>query len=476
MSEPSNLDPSEVRLMLTIGNFQVAGTAGVDFDKTIGGTLDPDARKLLNVATSQRKLLMQGITNEGDAVDPRNITSSVDSYYPSLWRITRSMEESAGAQIKLTKPLEITWRSALGRSHAKFTCGVLVYEVANVLVTKALAHYGTAKLLASADEEGASPAHAECATELRIAAGVLNHVGNNILPRWVEPPAKKPVEVERSIIKGLAMFCLATAQRITIAKASETGTKHAVLARLYQGAVDMYISAGRLFRAADALYYAELVENVKDEVQAMSVLMRALAFKHLAQTRSLEGEIGAAVGYAHEASRLVHALKVPPAYAKWLEGVDAHVVAHIDRVYADLHAENANVYFAIVTPASEMDGPQGVAIMKPVDFGPPEMTTVSFASIKSKRDSKTPPTSPSGASSSSKSKSKSSKDKDKSKSSKDKSKDKSKRTSTSRRESSKPKPKEEVSAPVRPGNVSTDIWNAMPSDIQEELAREHASK
>ena len=115
---------------------------------------------------------------------------------------------------------------------------------------------------------------------------------------------------------------------------------------------------GRLFRAADALYYAELVENVKDEVQAMSVLMRALAFKHLAQTRSLEGEIGAAVGYAHEASRLVHALKVPPAYAKWLEGVDAHVVAHIDRVYADLHAENANVYFAIVTPASEMDGPQ----------------------------------------------------------------------------------------------------------------------
>jgi hypothetical protein len=120
-----------------------------------------------------------------------------------------------------------------------------VFEVANVLVTKALAHYGTAKLLAVANEDS-KPSHAECATELRIAAGVLNHVGDNILPRWVEPPAKKPVEVERHIVKGLALFFLATAQRITIAKASETGTKHAVLARLYQGAVDMYISAGAL--------------------------------------------------------------------------------------------------------------------------------------------------------------------------------------------------------------------------------------
>jgi hypothetical protein len=115
MAEPSMVDPSELRLMLAIGDFHVAGTSAVDFDGTIGGTLELDARKLLKVATAQRKLLMQGITNEGAAVDPRNIISSVDAYYPSLWRITRSMEESAGAQIKLLKPLEITWRSALGK-------------------------------------------------------------------------------------------------------------------------------------------------------------------------------------------------------------------------------------------------------------------------------------------------------------------------------------------------------------------------
>ena len=77
--------------LMVLGEFGTPRTKRLDFSAIIGGTILPEARELLLVATQQRDTLMDGIENSGQKVNSYNVVSSVEHYLPSLYKLLHSM-------------------------------------------------------------------------------------------------------------------------------------------------------------------------------------------------------------------------------------------------------------------------------------------------------------------------------------------------------------------------------------------------
>lgn len=140
----------------------------------------PQRRQLLLLATRNRELLEEGLTYEGDKVDPRNIIAAVDTYLPSVWKIQESLEYSASATIKLNRELEFYWTTMLNTKRKEWKNGVFVYEVCFILVIKAMSHYNQAgnfiQQALVAEPEEARSRLVQAAKELRTGAGNSCHL------------------------------------------------------------------------------------------------------------------------------------------------------------------------------------------------------------------------------------------------------------------------------------------------------------
>ena len=161
----------------------------------LDGFLPADARALLQRAGRQRLRMSEGMTYEGCKVSPANVIAAVDSYFPSIWQITASMEAAASTNVKLTKPLVFEWTSVLcnnetadakakkekqpmtNKGRKLWRNNVLVYEVTEMLVVKALALYNQAGITVGAVAADDTSQHTAAATSLRQGAGAMDGVG-----------------------------------------------------------------------------------------------------------------------------------------------------------------------------------------------------------------------------------------------------------------------------------------------------------
>ena len=207
MDEPKDDVANTVRLLASFREYKIPSTKPNDLNATIGGNLSSAARHLLQNATRQRVTLTDGLEYGGSRVDPRNVVAACEAYFPSIWKVMKSMEASASVNVKLNRELIFAWKTTLttnttssGRAHdgkqGWLSQSVLLYEIAYVLVVRALSHYNTAKVImhhaVGNNGEIDASKFANASKELRVGAGILECVAIDLLPRWVNPPKKTP--------------------------------------------------------------------------------------------------------------------------------------------------------------------------------------------------------------------------------------------------------------------------------------------
>jgi len=369
-------------VLLNFSEFAVPMTKPVDFDAVIGGELLFEARELLGVATTQRDTLMDGIAQlgAGDA-DPRNVVASVETYLPSIYKITYSMEKSASAKIKLRKPLEFHWTSALVKKpkQSKMYKGtVLVYELAFVLTIHALSLYNMAGMLLHPEKKDRMENLKSASTQLRKGSGILDFVGQVLLPRWMSPPENRPPEVMSEVISIVSELFLCMSQRIAIVQGMLKPSPPKVLGKLLLGLSQRYenvmANISRLGSLRD-----KLLEIIVEEPGLMSKVSFALALNYFALSSKEKGSPGEAVAFAAYANDVISGVLHSPAMESFLKPrVDA-VKGGIRENYREIQDENEKVFFDGVPTRDRLEIPTGSFIAKPGDYNLPDVEAVSFA-------------------------------------------------------------------------------------------------
>ncbi len=389
---PQDDIPNTVRLLTSFREYAIPSTKANDLNATIGGNLSPEARRLLQSATRQRVTLTDGLDYGGSKVDPRNVVSAVAAYFPSIWKVMKSMEASASVNVKLNRELKFSWKTTLTSAGARkeewTSQSVLLFEIAFCLVVKALAHFNTAKVIMhhAVGNNGEIDAQkfASASKELRVGAGILECAAVQLIPRWVSPPNHLPVEMLPKALLALKTIFLVQAQRLAAAKAIATNGKHSVIAKLLNGAADKYDEASGTLRKLSRDQFALVEHTTKDTLGTWPSILRGLAFKYIGIAKHEEGEWADAAGYLHLASAHLQNMTL----GKTLVPIIGNFVNIEKRVVfehcSEFANETNNVYFLAPTPPDQLalSKTHGVFIAKGSPFILPEPETVSFAEVE----------------------------------------------------------------------------------------------
>ena len=373
----------------------------VNYDKVIGGDLQPEVRKMLKVASQQRITLIQGLSYVDAKPDPRNVIAAVDAYLPNVWKIQRSLEFSQSTKIKLEAPLEFEWTTVLSpddRTRATVQ-GVFVFEVSYVLIIRGLAHYNNAKamlrnLTDSSSTEQVMQVLKNAMKELRVGAGVFDHLAVNVLPNWRKPPISPPAELTVQVAKGLSLYYLCMAQRLFITAALIKGSI-SVLPRLFGGLKEKYTHAFREIASLDG-YQVRVAPTLFEEPQLFVALCDIWTMKYKAMTLhrnvtsdetavdNMEDTFGQAVAYMNVASnRARNAAVTGNSMKKRMTTHLAGEVREIASLYREYQEENNTVYFGRFDSEEieDITRSQNVFNLTATPFAMPEVTALSFEEI-----------------------------------------------------------------------------------------------
>uniref|UniRef100_A0A7S2R628 BRO1 domain-containing protein n=1 Tax=Mucochytrium quahogii TaxID=96639 RepID=A0A7S2R628_9STRA len=376
------MDPVS-ELLLRFFEFNSPRTKHVDFNGIIGGALSFEARELLGVTTSQRSTLMDALDNSGQTVDPRNISAAVENYLPSVYKLTHSMEQSAGAHIKLNKPLEFSWTSVLlkkSKQNVENKCQVLVYEVCFVLTVQALAHYNAAKNLVCTENPSRMSNLVAAAKEVRKGAGILEYVSQVLIPRWTNPPKNRAPEVVGEVVLALCGLFCCMGQRLTVVQGLQRGLPPSAIAKLLFGLSERYSQINQQLRSLDKSLYDSLLDSLLDEPAILSVACYALGAQMMGEKAKADGEPGKAVGYLLLASNKLAGILYNPSTEELLKEYVVNAQHAVDEKFHQYKADNESIYFEGVPTADALDIPKGSFMCNPLDYSLPEVSAVSFAS------------------------------------------------------------------------------------------------
>ncbi len=378
------MSPCE-KVLLTFSEFEISTTQAVDFDKTIGGALAYDARQLLIMATTQRQVLVDGLTYEGSRVDPRNVIKGVDAYESTIWRITHSMEASAEANIILHQPLIFSWTSALSAKPKPSENQVLVFEVACILVVKALAHHNLAKDLAGSELH--EPKYAEAAKELKIAAGILDYVGKFLLPKWISPPSNKPPEVQIPVVNCLSIMFLGMAQRITIAKAISTNAPKSLIAKLFIGAAHLYERALSTLKQLDQSDFEALTPSIFAELKILPSILKGLANKYYGMHFFANEKYADGTAYLSLARTMLHSIDYTATTLQTFKPKVQVETIEVEKLFNQYNDDLNTVYFEAMTMSDQLLPIQEQIMAKLIPFELQTQSSVSFAEKNSSTNS-----------------------------------------------------------------------------------------
>lgn len=373
----------------------------VNYDRVIGGDLQPEVRKMLKVASQQRITLIQGLSYVDAKPDPRNIIAAVDAYLPNVWKIQRSLEFSQSTKIKLEAPLEFEWTSVLSpddRVRATVQ-GVFVFEVSYVLIIRGLAHYNNAKamlrnLTDSSSTEQVLQVLKNAMQELRVGAGIFDHLATNVLPNWRKPPAMPPAELTVEVARGLSWFYLCMAQRLFIVAALIKGSV-SIVPRLFGGLKEKSNLAVREFCSLEG-FQVRVTPTLYEEPQLMYALCGIWTMKYKgvtlhdkvtndeAEVDNMEDTFGQAVAYMGVAAQrarnaAVTGLSMKKRMTTYLNR-EAKEVASLHREYQE---ENNTIYFGRFDSEEieDITKSQNVFNLTAIPFHMPEVTALSFEEI-----------------------------------------------------------------------------------------------
>jgi len=198
-------------------------------------TEDPISKDNLSRLSAARDELCNAL----DANNTNSVFSCCEKYLPFLFGLVVSVEENKN--LRLNSPLCFNWTSVFsGKSKPPFiTCFTYRYEVVMAVFIYGIAHMNKGDdAVVSSSESNLEESSKQAANHFRTAAGILEYMMTKELPRWLDIPADKPMELYSTILQALSDYCTATAQEVTLKKALIEGktSKH-VMCKL---AVDVW--------------------------------------------------------------------------------------------------------------------------------------------------------------------------------------------------------------------------------------------
>eukprot|EP00924_Labyrinthula_sp_SR-Ha-C_P008938 maker-scaffold_2-snap-gene-7.21-mRNA-1 protein AED:0.00 eAED:0.00 QI:329/1/1/1/1/1/5/142/514 len=256
--EQEGIDDPAINLLLQFIAMDIPRTPKgkedqVDYNGTIGGNLHESVRKMLRLATQQRRVLVQGLTYAGTEPDPSNVIEAVNVYMPQVWHIQKSLEESKSTKIKMKGELVFKWKSGLHyQKDVLMSQKVFVFEMAFLLAVKAISHYNYAGLVISrlnlnnkeirtTNIELISMALKTAIKLLRQSAGIFEYSATEIVSIWRKPPPKEQLlpEIDRDVLHVMSAYVQCMAQRLIIVKAI-LNKQYSILPQLFAALGDRY--------------------------------------------------------------------------------------------------------------------------------------------------------------------------------------------------------------------------------------------
>ncbi|XP_010265230.1 PREDICTED: uncharacterized protein LOC104603022 isoform X2 [Nelumbo nucifera] len=290
----------------------------------------------------------------------------LERYLPLLENFVAHVESVSNNQqmVRWTSDLMIRWSSALCASPVFSFMGPKFFRIDNLHFELSMTLFLYGALLRERASEVLKEDLVQSATLYRKAAGVYDHLANEILPSLQPDLAKDRIpEATPSMSTIMSLICLAEAQAVTIRKAEEKGTTKSLLAKLHCGITQS------LDEATDILYSTmgdcnDISMRFLDYIPACRALHELKSQKHLAEDLSVD-QVGVAIGVLHHA--LAISQEKMPGEEAWClvfrEEMDA-----MSEMLRKLEHENEIVWHQKVCSDGKLPSLQGMKIVKAIPY------------------------------------------------------------------------------------------------------------
>lgn len=307
--------------------------------------------------------------------DLLSVISSIDCYLPLLFFLLNSLQNQN--QVNVDFLLCFRWHGAITASPNITSSEVIIFDLINVIHTKAIAHYKVALNSLKNDNRNLNFA----GQHLMTAAGVMRFLASDLIPKWLSRPSVVPPEANETMCYALECFFKACAQKCALVKAvlkeveSQVATPPQVLCKLSCAVVEQCSLCLNTALLLDTKYMA-LVDR---ELLLCAAFHRdwfsSLACLYQGDYCRAKEQIGQSLGYYAKAKRLLLAQAPPPqqhSFAALNARGTAALSAAIDVRSAACAQDNRMVYFQAVPPEQELpELPEGAFIMATQAFQPP---------------------------------------------------------------------------------------------------------
>jgi len=298
--------------------------------------------------------------------------ASLERYLPQLFGLVVSVEENQ--KLRLNSPLAFSWSSAFANKPTFVTCYTYRFELVMVLICYALAHVNRALDSLSLSSDGSFDEDSKrAANYLRQAAGIFEYVQTRELPRWLELPKDRPLEVNSNVCQALSDYCVATAQALTVKKAVISGTtSKQVLSKLAVDVWNKYTAVENIFKGLPG--YKDVNPTWRAFLTVAQGIAKATTYKFMGQVAYEQGKYGNAVSTLNAASDAIKVVWTPSNSGLLVKNkpeINAAIedIEHVKRTYT---TENNNIYFQPLVPENQLEIPEAKSLLSSTPWIPPQ--------------------------------------------------------------------------------------------------------
>ncbi|XVE91388.1 hypothetical protein REPUB_Repub01dG0005400 [Reevesia pubescens] len=268
--------------------------------------------------------------------------------------------------VRWISELKIRWSSALSSSSFFNLRGPKLFQIDNLRYELGMTLYLFAALLRERAVEILPVDLVQSATLFREAAGVFQHLANEVFPSLQSAQSvERPPEATPSMSTVMSLICLAEAQAATIRKAEEKGTTVGLLAKLHYGITD-------LLGEATAILYSNTreckdISRFLEFISSCKALHELRSLKHLAESLKMADQVGVAVGVLRDA--LIKVEKKVPGEESWRSIFRKEIDDTADML-RKFENENEFVWHEKIPDGDELPLPQGNKIVNAIPYHP----------------------------------------------------------------------------------------------------------
>lgn len=222
----------------------------------------------------------------------------LERYLPLLENLVKCVEDKKDNPqiVQWTTDLNIRWTSPLSGSSGRLFTGSKYFRVDDLRYELGMTVFLYGALLRELALEVLSTDIVEAGTLFRRAAGIYQHLAQNVLPPLQHslPPDRSP-EATVSLASIMSIICLAEAQAVTIRKAEEKATSGSLLAKLHYGVVQFLEEAALLLRTRTT-DWNDISDKLRKFIATCSVLHESRSQRYIAAEYTKVEGFGVAIG------------------------------------------------------------------------------------------------------------------------------------------------------------------------------------